>query len=284
MDVHKAIRRAHPAPKARIQRKDGLIKDAAAKDGVLVDLIEGGDDQAQRVRKASLTPRTETPNLSSSPRTTSLLVRKGSAGQTVSVKANYEDMREHLKHLGPSNKASNPKSTRVSAVKIKPGMGHAADQHRSDSVATGTNSEELERDADERTTLLRPRPSQEDGPQDYGSRTAKDAGHAERDILIKVDQEHAKNGSTEETSPTDSVGSNLGVPRRSRGHARSGSITENVVEQGGIRKVVLKLTSATGHEHDIRPAAETASSTSQDTRAEDDDDNEERKRKKKGGK
>ncbi|KAK7743978.1 cell agglutination protein Mam3 [Diatrype stigma] len=284
VDVHKAIRRAHPAPKARIQR-DVLLTDAATKDGVLVDLIEGGDEQIQRVRKASLNTRTETPNLSSSPRTTSLLVRKGSAGQTVSVKANYDDIREHLKHLGPSNKASNPKSTRVSAVKIKPGMGHAADQRRSESVATGANSEELEGDADERTTLLRPRPSQEDGHQDYGSRTAKDAEPANGgDIVVKVDQERAKDGSTEETSPTDSVASNLSVPRRSRGHARSGSITENVVEQGGIRKVVLKLTSATGHEHDIQPAAETTSSTSQDNRAKESDDDEQNERKKKGGK
>ena len=120
VDVHKAIRRAHPAPKARIQRKDILLKDAAVKDGVLVDLAESEHDQAQRIHRASLGPRNETPTLSSSPRTTSLFVRRGSAGHTVSVKANFEDMREHLKHLGPSNPASNPKSTRVSAVKIKP--------------------------------------------------------------------------------------------------------------------------------------------------------------------
>ncbi|EMR63590.1 putative duf21 and cbs domain protein [Eutypa lata UCREL1] len=239
VDVHKAIRRAHPAPKARIQRKDILLKDAAVKDGVLVDLAE--------------------------------------TGHTVSVKANFEDMREHLKHLGPSNPASNPKSTRVSAVKIKPGAGHTTDQRRSDSVATGINAEELEGDADERTTLLRSQPSQEDGHQDYGSRTLNDDG----EITIKVDQEHAKNGSTEESSPTDSITSNLGVPRRSRGHARSGSITENVVEAGGVRKVVLKLTNPSGHDQE-RLVAETTS-IAQDSQTQDDSEDNKR-RKKKGGK
>ncbi|KAI1256297.1 hypothetical protein MGN70_001421 [Eutypa lata] len=277
VDVHKAIRRAHPAPKARIQRKDILLKDAAVKDGVLVDLAESEHDQAQRIHRASLGPRNETPTLSSSPRTTSLFVRRGSAGHTVSVKANFEDMREHLKHLGPSNPASNPKSTRVSAVKIKPGAGHTTDQRRSDSVATGINAEELEGDADERTTLLRSQPSQEDGHQDYGSRTLNDDG----EITIKVDQEHAKNGSTEESSPTDSITSNLGVPRRSRGHARSGSITENVVEAGGVRKVVLKLTNPSGHDQE-RLVAETTS-IAQDSQTQDDSEDNKR-RKKKGGK
>lgn len=281
MDVHKAIRRAHPAPKARVQRKDILLKDAAVKDGVLVDLAESEHDQAQRIQRASLGGRNETPIISSSPRATALFVRRGSAGQTVSVKANFEDMREHLKHLGPSNPASNPKSTRVSAVKIKPGAGHSVDQRRSDSVATGVNPDELEADTDERTTLLHPRLSQEDGHQDYGSRATKNPEPAsDGDITIKVDQEHAKNGSTNENSPTDSIASNLGVPRRSRGHARSGSITENVVEAGGIRKVVLKLTSPGGHDQE-RLVAETTSSTTQDHQTQEDSEENKQKKKKK---
>ncbi len=280
VDVHKAIRRANPAPKAWIQRKEILLRDAAAKDGVLVDLIEEGDDQLRRTHPASLSGRNET-TLSSSPKTTAFFVRKGSAGQTVSVKANLEDMREHLKHLGPSNPASNPKSTRVSAVKIKPGVGHAADQRLSESVATETVVEDPDGDADEHTSLLRHRYGREDSPQRYGSRTTGVREPTNNgSITVEVDAEQPKNNSTGETSPTDSIGSNLSVPRRQRGHARSGSITEDVIEAGGVRKVVLKLTSPGGHSYERPPTANTSSCTTPNSHTRGEEEEEGRKERK----
>ena len=235
MDVHKAIRRAHPAPKARIQRRDILLKDAAVRDGTLVDLSEEDGDHITRTVSGG--------------------------NKKVSVKANFDDMREHLKHLGPSNPASNPKSTRVSAVKIKPGLSHSPEQRRSNSAATETLVEDVEGHVDEYTTLLRPDQQQQDGHRAYGSQTAKDSKAASSGgITVKVDTEQANNGSTNESSPTDSTGSNLGVPRRSRGHARSGSITENVVEAGGVRKVVLRL-SSTGPTNPGQPSSAGTPST-----------------------
>lgn len=260
VDVHKAIRRAHPAPKARIQRKDIMLKDAAVKDGTLVDLSE---EEGNYARRASGGGRNEALVSSGSPKPTAFFMRRGSAGQKVSVKANFEDMREHLKHLGPSNPASNPKSTRVSAVKIKPGLSQSPEQRRSDSAATDTLVADLEDDVDERTTLLRPDQRYQHGHIEYGSRTANDASATSgAGITVNVDSEQARNGSTNDNSPTDSTGSNsnLGVPRRSRGHARSGSITENVIEAGGVRKVVLRL-SSTGPTNQAPPSSADASST-----------------------
>lgn len=51
----------------------------------------------------------------------------------VQVRGNASDMREHLKHLGPSNLASRPKTTRYNTVKIKPAAGYK--------VETGAPSE-----------------------------------------------------------------------------------------------------------------------------------------------
>ncbi|KAI0129410.1 hypothetical protein BJ170DRAFT_616149 [Xylariales sp. AK1849] len=280
VDVHKAIRRSHPAPKARIQRKDILNKDAAVKDGNLIDLEDAEDGaEFQTRRPASLGGRTESAAvLSSSPKTT-LLMRRSSAshdGQlmhtTVPVRANYEEMRGHLKHLGPSNPASNPKSTKVSAVKIKPGVGP---QTRTLSVATDAIPENRDNlagtnGANERTSLLRPHIDGKDGIQAlHQSYTSPASGAVPPKLVItsnagETEQEDqgtqtkgdpaANDNNSPTASSTSSVGSLpsqygngiAGAERRraKRGDVRSGSITENVVEAGGIRKVVLEATSS----------------------------------------
>ena len=283
VDVHKAIRRAHPAPKARIQRRDILLKDAAVRDGTLVDLSEEDGDHITRTVSGG--NKNESFITSGSPKPTAFFMRRGSAGQKVSVKANFDDMREHLKHLGPSNPASNPKSTRVSAVKIKPGLSQSPEQRRSNSAATETLVEGLEDHVDEHTTLLGPSQQQQDH-REYGSQTAKDSNAGSSGgITVKVDTEQTKNGSTNESSPTDSTGSNLGVPRRSRGHARSGSITENVIEAGGVRKVVLRL-SSTGPTNPGRPSSARPPSTDlpRDQEQQENDEDENAKKNGDGGK
>ncbi|KAH6647494.1 hypothetical protein BKA67DRAFT_523912 [Truncatella angustata] len=277
VDVHKAIRRTHPAPKARVQRKDVMVKDAAIKDGKLVDLDEDDDEESQRLRlsrTASATGRNQSPSiLSSSPRTT-LLMRRSSTGQdgklvrtTVPVKANFEQMRGHLKHLGPSNPASNPKSTKVSTVKIKPGGGT---QTRSGSVATEVHDAD---GANERTSLLRPPPNGNEGSNGHvPSYTSplQNATRAEPEtpkLLITP----ISDGKGEETSaqikpalssgsldgPSKSTASSLantgvsGAERQrvKRGYVRSGSITEIEVNTGGVRKFVLEATSSSDDEN-----------------------------------
>lgn len=63
-------------------------------------------------------------------RETTFLMRRRSSGGSASanlkpkpVRSNTQAMRPHLKHLGPSNVASRPKSTKYTAIKIKPGVG-----------------------------------------------------------------------------------------------------------------------------------------------------------------
>lgn len=274
MDVHKAIRRSHPAPKARVQRKDVMVKDAAVKDGKLINLDENEDEEGQHLQKsrtASLSGNTESPMiLSSSPRTT-LLMRRSSTGQdgklvrtTVPVKANYEQMRGHLKHLGPSNPASNPKSTKVTSVKIKPGGGS---QTRSGSVATDAPETHADTNGvNERTSLLRPPPNgNESHRQSYTAptQTAEPSTPGTPKILITsrsdgqddepsaqiktVGSNASLAGSSKSiVSPTINV-AGMSVAERQRvkrGYVRSGSITEIEVNTGGIRKFVLEATSS----------------------------------------
>ncbi|KAI1273965.1 hypothetical protein F5Y07DRAFT_375176 [Xylaria sp. FL0933] len=270
VDVHKAIRRAHPGPHARAQRKDLMVRDTATKDGVLIDLAEedvndATDDQtAQARRNSSLNGRSEASVLSQSPRTTTLLLRRTSADQNgkmvhtmVPVKTNLEGMRDHFKNLGPSNPASNPKRTRVSAVKIKPGSTTVPPVQPASGLPD-TITEDPHHKADEHTSLLRPQLTARDGAQalhhsQYGSSSSA-RGDFQKPTVITTDNNQppgkennsprAKRSISSEstTSPTDS-GEAEPIVRR-RGHVRSGSITENIVEAGGIRKVVLEANSS----------------------------------------
>ncbi|KAI1766976.1 DUF21-domain-containing protein [Hypoxylon sp. FL1150] len=264
VDVHKAIRRSHPAPKARALRKDIMMNNAEIREGRLVD-IEEEFGETQSKRAPSLNSRADATTLGTSPRMTTLLLRRRSAGQdgqlvhtTVPVKANFEDIRDHFKHLGPSNPASNPKSTRVSAVKIKPAKTSASTNLQPELV-----TEDLEPVADERTSLLGSQLNAKDGIQalqqtytdpsaansDFSPKiTTNDEGDAS-DLIDRGTQTKlsaVNNGGTSPTqnSSTGSVESVHDATGRRRGHVRSGSITENIIESGGIRKVVLEATSS----------------------------------------
>ncbi|KXJ89723.1 hypothetical protein Micbo1qcDRAFT_121348 [Microdochium bolleyi] len=253
VDVHKAIRRAHPAPKARVSRKDNPIKENPDADSAQV---ETESDVINRTlgKRPSLQGERPSQILSSSPRTT-VLMRRSSAGQdghmiraAVPFKANYEEMMDHFKHLGPSNPAANPKSTRVSAVKIKPGAGNA---HRSDSVATGEHVVDDSHDADEHTSLLRPTASHVDGASEskpsYGTPSAGESYADAVKLNVKIDEPPNGTNHQQQKSPTDSSSSTRlgGIERRTtKRMARSGSITENVIEADGVRKVVLELSSS----------------------------------------
>lgn len=208
-------------------------------------------------------------------------MRRSSAGQdgkmvrtTVPVKANYEQMKDHLKHLGPSNPASNPKSTKVQSVKIKPGGGS---QTRSGSVATEAPDSQNDTDGvNERTSLLRPPPSGNEGHrgslQSYTSplqtsepsnredvepfpetpklliTTNTDAQDVETNAQIQtVGSSVSLAGSSKSIVSSLNSGAGLSTAERQRvkrGYVRSGSITETEVNTGGVRKFVLEATSS----------------------------------------
>ncbi|KAH8904463.1 DUF21-domain-containing protein, partial [Coniochaeta sp. PMI_546] len=131
IDVHKAIRRLTPAPKARLQRRpsDSQVAAKLNDTGILIDTSDPSETNAAGRRPGSVTVNSDAHLLSSSPRAATVMMRRSSAGidgqmvkSTVPIRANLEEMRQHLRHLGPSNPATNPKNTRSTTVKIKPGI------------------------------------------------------------------------------------------------------------------------------------------------------------------
>jgi metal transporter CNNM len=298
--VHKAIRRLAPAPKAKVQRR--LSEDPYGKHGDLAAMRRDSDSALLDTHKATQTAGTtsvDSPLLSSSPKTATLMMRRSSAGldgrfvkTAVPVRANFDEIKHHLKHLGPSNPATNPNKTRSTTVKIKPGSGaHSAHPHLASIAGPETEYTPTE-EGDETTSLLRPQVSAKDGiqalRQSYGSVspavTVQLAPQTSRIPTLRLDSDDQADKATQtpaqldqtDASPSEAstargdqtqsppkqqtAGSSSGdsanslktdstktdstlVPKRAS--VRSGSITENVIESRGVRKVVLEASGST---------------------------------------
>ncbi|KAK2033915.1 DUF21-domain-containing protein [Colletotrichum zoysiae] len=172
IDVHKAIRRMTPAPKARTPKKTVVHSPRVIpENGNLMDFGEEQHPPYERHVSAGALSDSENNLSSSAPRTT-FLMRRSSTGpdgrmtsSAVPVKATFDEAKQHLKHLGPSNRASNPKNTKSTTVKIKPVQAGAplsqiytpSPALRPASVASDVNDHALEEDTDEQTPLMRPK-------------------------------------------------------------------------------------------------------------------------------
>jgi metal transporter CNNM len=274
IDVHKAIRRLTPAPKARLQRHLSLSEDHAAKladDSTVVADSSSVTDGNSTHRTIDLLGTTghDAHVPSSSPKTTTFMMRRSSAGadgqtvrQTIPVRANLGDIKQHLRHLGPSNPATNPRDTKSTTVKIKPGHPLPV---RANSVTEGVTT--ATRGGDETTRLLTPQVTAKDGiqalQQSYGSLSpapavtvqlrqgddmptlslAPSASKATQTPDKAAQSDTAVNRSTSSGSSARSSKSDGNAPKK-RGNVRSGSITENIVESRGVRKVILETTSS----------------------------------------
>lgn len=296
IDVHKAIRRLTPAPKARLARResnaDGVADKPAEESGVL-----DFRDVVQQLPKrwGSVSAQSDAPRLSSSPKTATFMMRRLSAGPdgrptgAIPVKANLDEMRDHLKHLGPSNPATNPKNTKFRMVKIKglPSTGGqpGAALTLSPSSAGGDGHEEPEDDdaGDETTPFIQPKLSGKKGVhavrRSYGGTGMSDAQarlaipSEDADADTVEPQDGKKNGKEPETvgsepqtqshrselgglnshhDSNESLGSlskSSGVnTSRRRPYVRSGSITENIFETGGVQKIVIQTASSEDEE------------------------------------
>jgi metal transporter CNNM len=274
-----------PAPKARVQ-KGHIVnnpENAAlnAPEDHLIDLSEAGAP----TRSLTNGDRNASPaTFGTSPKTTTFMRRSssGADGIPITIRGTVDDMREHLKHLGPSNLASRPKSTRYNTVKIKAGHGPSRNDSRTNSTAFhGSIIEEPYHDdpspqGGEGEGLLKSAGKDaKDGveavQQSYGSFGTKSPSRLSKNEIyfdgearassLSVNKtrksqspeprplsSHESNGSRESSDTLGSLnGSN---PRKKRGIARSGSITENIIEAGGIRKVVLETNSSSGEDRD----------------------------------
>lgn len=312
IDVHKAIRRMAPAPKARYQRRlshghpgtDG--NDSKSSEDTKVGEEDSADNYETRKRRSETG---EAPDRSSSgsPMPGTFLLRRASAGldgrmENVPVRASYNDIRQHLKHLGPSNPASNPKATKSTTVKIKPGVVVHDAPRSSPPVAEQVIREEPrvendDEDNDETTSLLRPALTPKDGAQalaqKYGATGQSPLSRSvENNSAAKADSDDTatKGVQTTETAPQHSYAAVTAQPpqpqqelhskssgsgselapadqtspysHRSNLFARSGSITENIVESRGIRKVVLETTSSNEDEEEQAGSERNAKSAS----------------------
>ncbi|KAL1889411.1 cell agglutination protein Mam3 [Sporothrix stenoceras] len=340
IDVHKAIRRLQPAPRARPTRHRSLASDFGATASTAATRVadeeeiddEGAEPSLQQqaipVLRALSRSNTAARALSTSPKTTTVMMRRCSAGadgrltkSTVPVRANIDEMWQHLRHLGPSNRANNPKNTRSTTVKIKQGHSHAGHQALLEPVVIADDlgspriddetDDELE--AGETTLLLAPKayngndtqssshspapdygttrgvpqeldaetngdevlidvvetPIVEIAAQSHESVASRDSGKQKfpaslglggRSISIDVNAgktsipgESAVRSSSENSPDQTSVLTttvDISTPVSRRTIVRSGSITENVIETRGIRKVVLETTSSAEDDED----------------------------------
>ncbi|THX61431.1 DUF21-domain-containing protein [Aureobasidium pullulans] len=178
VDVHKAIRRIAPAPRTRYTRGNHVVDAPATDDETDVDErthLLGPKDASSQSRKSSLTGSREA---------TLLLRRRSSTSsdknRPLPIRSNTADLRQHLKHLGPSNVASRPKATKYTSVKIKPGVGTIPENH----VPTPASTQEPSpHQADTSQTIVnggssRPEGGEGAGLIDSAGVDAKDGAHA----------------------------------------------------------------------------------------------------------
>ncbi len=279
IDVQKGLRRTHQAPKSRVPKGEVVTEpDDTLANGEenLIDLEEGSKDPhsaMQRTTTSTSQANNNHPSLSASPhlqnlrRTSSATHSSGGEGMQKRAKP---DLRDHWKHLGPSNLASRPKTTRYNTVKIKPGgipssktsdntsrlsdadRGGAAAQ---DGVGAGLLSS-AGKDASDGVLAVHagygsthsgsppsPRKSRKESvvvPRSAGEDSARP------DPSIPKSQHRSRAGSE---STLGSLESDIKFNLPKRGVTRSGSITEQIVDAGGIKKTVLEMTSSSD-DHD----------------------------------
>lgn len=210
VDIHKAIRRMAPAEQRRYR---------LGKSGNLVEVDENAQSESEREGKgddenAPLLRKTESRKSSitgnstarQAPGTTFMMRRKSSnaseathdAAKPKALRSNTADLRQHLKHLGPSNVASKPKPTKYTSVKIKPGVSTIPEGQ---ATTTGASAPPMQRSRSEQT-----RPSAaEDG---------------ESTPLLKNAAADASNG----VATLQAYGTN-GSPARPRGQSESAAMT-----------------------------------------------------------
>ena len=370
IDVHKAIRRLQPAPRARPmhQRSSDFGAAASVSAAALEDIVDdsasGGPSLSQQtIPVLRALSKADPGAASNNPLTTTVMMRRSSTGadgritqSTVPVRANIDEMWKHLRHLGPSNRANNPKNTRSTTVMVKQGHSHAS--HLSyddqpipeddiDTPQAAAESDDEDIDAGETAFLLGAKTNaktnnksaevvEPTGADDsslhpalkYGTRSfiaAQESDIAPRDIInASKAAAHEEAGRSTAIEPLarshDSIGSqgssfgrsrlstspsqrseygkfglhvntsktsilrdsaahsssenspnrpgvltstylgDVNLPMSSRSIVRSGSITENVIETRGIRKVILETTSSA--EDDEETAAVMTATTS----------------------
>lgn len=285
VDVHKAMRRMTPAPRFRIP-KGHILDDSTivtAREPDLIDIAEDNILSEEVLHKEKTNEGLAKLKSAPSQRRRSSATDSNAGNLKMSGRANTADIREHLKHLGPSNLASRPKTTRYNTVKIKPGMGNssspvplngtqrmAAPRRISESISDyqGGIGEGLlttaGKEASDGVQALHhgygSNGSANGSPADRKSPSAHKGVQARPDSLERTSDDDGRARSLQRAASRDARDSRSGSTIRSlpsnkrgihsRGPARSGSITENVIDVNGVRKIVLETTSSSESNED----------------------------------
>ncbi|KAF2136409.1 uncharacterized protein K452DRAFT_329726 [Aplosporella prunicola CBS 121167] len=284
IDVHKAIRRIAPAPRNRVPK--GEIVESEVDDDATetTGLLEG--ERRQRATDGTPSRNTSVGRMSSSPNV-KLLMRRRSSGNgslnkttALDLRENTSELREHLKHLGPSNAASRPKTTRISTVKIKPSVGtipetsqpkpqsaehipklgptamqggigegllHNAAGDASDgahAVAIGYGS--IGGSSSPNKDIEHPTEAEQQDADGHRTPTNDNYGSpaTQRKIVIGAQQGSPRSQRSSSTVASLRSASGSGSPKPRKSKARSGSISENVIDVNGVKKIVLEANSS----------------------------------------
>ncbi|KAK7550035.1 hypothetical protein IWX49DRAFT_554446 [Phyllosticta citricarpa] len=280
IDVHKAIRRMTPAPRNRIPKIDHAIEDDADE---TTGLLAGHER-----RISNDAGRSSVSQLGTSPQVK--LLRRNSSGNgsldkatPVSLRDGTSELKEQLRHLGPSNAASRPKSTRISTVKIKPSVNTIPEGPSATggpkpegdisakstprvgptALSGGVGEGQMRDESDALRVAASGYGTMNEGSGSPKSGSPKQGTNGSRsptqDVNSRERSASPKNKSptSERPSPkhrktnsnsSDSIRSlHSGSPSHSqdrlsmpRGTARSGSISENVIDVNGVKKMVLE--------------------------------------------
>ena len=327
VDVHRAIRRMAPAPQTRVPRGK-VVTDTSRPSEEQVEADANGDglhrSQSAEPRKASI------PELGTSPKVSTFLMRRRSSGSTphkagkddrITLRSDDPDLKQHLKHLGPSNAANRPKNTRINTVKIKPGIPSTIPENRPQ-PADGTASTPLHAPqggvgeglldnagleaSDGAHTVARgygtmtpgadrlslkspsnkqkdaatsPRESPTSAPAEPNETTKlivdESAMSSSQTNLLTGSHDQARDRSRQRSRSVSTIASlpeqrsRSPTPPKKRNTARSGSISENIVDVNGVRKVVLETTSSDSGDADAQSEDKPLLSQSQTDGAQD---------------
>ncbi|KAF9888658.1 hypothetical protein FE257_008416 [Aspergillus nanangensis] len=275
VDVHKAIRRMTPAPKSRVP-KGKIVEEPPIlppeTEGTLVDVDGISRPPSFDRRRSSV----EAPLPRFQLRKPVSDRNSDSTDGWVTQRGATDEIREHLKHLGPSNLASRPRHTRYQSVKIKR-TGASPTRSDLDSGQSTSESQQLRTSTDAALSggigagLVHGGIDASDGA--YALRVGYGAGglgnqkSEQRDMSAVSIPEAVHEEQDERHSPHSAAVSEESVDYQNadrpktgssylhRGPARSGSITEQVVDVNGVRKVVLHTTSTSSSDLDSPEAS-----------------------------
>ncbi|KAJ5522805.1 hypothetical protein N7513_013378 [Penicillium frequentans] len=274
IDVHKAIRRMAPAPKSRVPK--GKIVEEPPMASSVVDGEQIGEDGTISTSASHASDLFRRRSSVEAPQPRFQLRKHADDNNTgtpdvwITQRGATDEIREHLKHLGPSNLASRPRQTRYNTVKIKR-SGTSPSRSAQTDFESGQSTSESQPHIPSigyqggiGEGLVNPGSDAKDGAHalkiGYGTITSNDtvtkSNNSQQykdlpqvsipDPVHEEWEEQPHSSSTQkDSSPTGSiksVDSHSDFIYHHRGPARSGSITEQIVDVNGIRKVVLHTT------------------------------------------